>query len=260
MLGRKSVLGICVLCALAFGAFAAANASAEQKAWECKGAAGEKDFTDPHCKFHITPGEGSFGHKEIKKEVKKAIVGTNGETAKNKEGEETKAAAVSKLLGALSGVVTEVQCSGLSGTGSMTNAAASVTGEGVLTYSGCTVTKPSGQGCEVEGGSIATENLEGTTVGQAANKLKFSPKSPATKFATIPIKNCTTSSLNNKFPVTGSLIADVTGATSTTTHEGVTTQNTLKFGGVKAGLEGALTIKTAKEKEIEENENPVTLT
>jgi hypothetical protein len=94
----------------------------------------------------------------------------------------------------------------------------------------------------VTGGTVTTKTLKGTTVGQAANKLKFEPNS-GTEFATVPIESCSIGSLNNKFPVTGSLVADTSGATTTTTEAGVTGQNTLKFGGVNAGIEGALTIK-----------------
>ena len=42
MMGRKSLIGIAVLCALAFSAFAAANASAAQKAVTCNSTAPTK--------------------------------------------------------------------------------------------------------------------------------------------------------------------------------------------------------------------------
>jgi hypothetical protein len=245
MIGRKSVIGIAVLCALAVSAFAAASASAEQRAYTCDSSAAVKEFKDAHCLTKVESGA-TVGHTLLP-ETSTAITGTNANTT-----EETKAAAVSKLLGALSGVVTEVQCTTLGGTGSLTNAAASVSGTGTIEYTGCTVTKPAGKGCVVTGGAVTTKELSATTAGQAANKLKFTPKE-GTEFATVPIEKCETASLNNKFPVTGSLIADTSGATTTTTHAGVTTQNTLKFGGVKAGIEGALTISTS-------GGSPVTLT
>ncbi|MGD9735521.1 MAG: hypothetical protein AB7V58_07940 [Solirubrobacterales bacterium] len=229
MIGRKSVLGVAVLCALVFGAFAAANASAEQRAYSCS--EGGAQFTDAHC---LSAGSGPYGHVLLEGET--AITGTNANTA-----EGTSAAAVSKLLGALSGVVTELQCTGLSGTGQLTNAASSVSGTGVITYEGCSVTKPANKGCKVAGNKVVTETLNGTTVGQAANKLKFTPSGET--FAKITIEGCSIGALNNTFPVTGSLVADTSGATTTTTHAGITSQGTLKFGGVKAGLEGALTIK-----------------
>jgi hypothetical protein len=248
MIGRKSVIGLAVLCALVVSAFSAAGASAEQRAYTCTPEAVVKDYAsaDQHCVTNIGSG-GGRGHVLIEaKETK--ITGTNEKTASSTTAKET-----SKLLGALAGVITEVQCTGLTGTGNLTNAAASVTGEGVITYTGCVVTKPA-VGCEVVGGTIATENLTATTVGQAANRLKFTPKAPATKFATVPIKGCAGEAPPaGNYPVTGSLIAKTSGATTTTKHEDITTQNTLKFGGVKAGIEGALTISM-------EGGEPITLT
>jgi len=58
---------------------------------------------------------------------------------------------------------------------------------------------------------------------------------------------------DGSYPVTGSLIAKTSGATLTTKHEDITTQNTLKFGGVKAGVVGAATISM-------EGGEPITLT
>jgi hypothetical protein len=234
MAGRKSVLGIAVLCALIFGALAS-SASAEETAWECTEEAEPLIYQDAHCLI-AGPVE-EFGTVEFAEGKENKITGTNAATASG-----TSAAAVSKLKGALSGVVTEVQCTGLEGTGQLTNAAASVTGTGVIKYTGCSVTAPAGKGCVVTGGTVTTKTLKGTTVGQAANKLKFSPNS-GTEFASVPISSCSIGSLNNTFPVTGSLVADVSGATTVTTEGGVTGQNTLKFGGVNAGIEGALTIE-----------------
>jgi hypothetical protein len=164
-----------------------------------------------------------------------SVSGTNAKTASA-----TAAATVQKLKGALSGVVTEIQCTGSSGSGSLTNAAESVSSTGVIEFSGCSVTAPAGKGCVVTGGKITTKELASTTVGQAAGKLKVSPAS-GTEFATVSISSCSIAALNNSFPITGSFVASISGATITTTHEGITTQNTLKFGGVKAGIEGATT-------------------
>lgn len=152
----------------------------------------------------------------------------------------TTSSAVSKLRGAVSRIETEVQCTIVEGLGKATNAAASVSGTGTLEYSGCTVTKPAGKGCVVSGGRVNTKKLAATTVGQAANTVRFTPFE-GTEFASIKIESCSVGVLNNTFPVTGSLVATATGATLSTTHTGVTAQNTLEFGGVKAGLEGAIT-------------------
>lgn len=95
---------------------------------------------------------------------------------------------------------------------------------------------------------MTTNTLKGTTVGQASGHLKFEPNS-GTQFATVPISECKIRALNNTFPVTGSVVATTSGATTTTTHTEITGQGTLEFGGVEAGLEGALTTKTEGETE-----------
>jgi hypothetical protein len=153
----------------------------------------------------------------------------------------TKAAAVSVLEGTLPPEVA-IQCTAVSGNGELTNAAASVTGTLSLKYTGCTVLKPVNRGCMVKGGEITTRVLKFTTVGQAAGSLKFQANA-GVQIAAVPIEACQ----NNvpptaEYPVTGSFVASLTGATITTTAEAVTKENTLKFAGNKAGLEGTLTL------------------
>jgi hypothetical protein len=244
MIGRKSVIGIAVLCALAVSAFAASSASAGGRAFTCSTSATLKDYNDAHCVTNIGSG-GSRGHVEITTPGQ-AIEGTNGETESG-----TSAAAPSKLEGTISGFETAVKCTALTGTGTLTNEATFVKGSGTIHYTGCSVTKPPGIGCKVKESKVNTEELKATTSGLAANKLKFEPA--GTKFAVITIEGCETAALNKAFPVTGSLIATTNGATTTTAHAEITTQGTLIFGGQVAGLEGALTIKGA-------GSNPVTLT
>ncbi|MGD9736671.1 MAG: hypothetical protein AB7V58_13880 [Solirubrobacterales bacterium] len=245
MIRRNYVVALAVMCALAAGALAAANASAEQRAYTCSTGAVAEEFTDEHC-LNKT-GSGEYGHTLISEEEAEFTL-SNAKTA-----ESTTAAAVSKLASTVSGVVTEVQCTSLSGEGQLTNAESSVTGTGVIEYTGCTVTKPSGKGCVVKGGEITTNEVKGTTAGQAEAKIKFTPNSGET-FASITIEGCSIGSLNNTFPLAGSLIADVNGATITSTHAGITSQNTLKFGGTKAGIEGAMTISAGATEIIEIDE------
>lgn len=226
----RSTIAFSVLCAFAFSALVAQSAVAEQKAFTCA-SVGPGQFSDAHC-LNAEPG-GPYSHTEILNSV--LFSATNANTA-----EATTSSAVSKLRGAISGVVTEVQCTIVEGLGKATNAAASVSGTGTLEYSGCTVTQPAGKGCVVSGGRVNTKKLAATTVGQAANTVRFTPFE-GTEFASIKIESCSVEPLNNTFSVTGSLVATATGATLSTIHTGVTAQNTLKFGGVKAGLEGAIT-------------------
>jgi hypothetical protein len=234
MIRRKSIVGIAALLALVICAFAAANASAEQKAFTC--AEGGTTFTDAHC---VTSGTGPFGLTVIP-ETSTAITATNAKTASG-----TTAAEASILAGTVSGIETELKCTGLEGTGTLTNATSSVSGNGTLIYTGCSVLKPAGKSCVVGNSSkITTKALTATDVGLAANKLKFSPTT-GTEFTKIKIESCTVAALNNEFIVSGTVIGNTSGATTTTTVAGVKAEKTLTFAGNVAGLGGAITISTA---------------
>jgi hypothetical protein len=115
-----------------------------------------------------------------------------------------------------------------------------VTGTGTITFSGCTVELPENKGCVITGSTISTNTLTGTTVGHVR------VTAPGI-LAAVPISGCENAVLNNIWAVEGSLVVNVSGATGTVTHTGVTAQETLEFGGVEAGLEGALTLTTGSE-------------
>jgi hypothetical protein len=218
MIGRKSVIGVAMVFALALCAFTAASAQAEQRAWTCVHEAGA--FGEAHCVGSGTEYKAVEIPNETPEEAGTAITATNEKTAPG-----TTASTVSKLKGTLSGLETEVQCTGLHGTGVLRN----------------TATNVSGRECKVKNGTVTTNLLKAGTIA-TANKLEFKPNS-GTEFAKVPIEGC----LNNKppaaeYPVSGSLVANTSGATTTTEHGAITTQGTLTFGGNAAGIEGALTI------------------
>lgn len=237
MIGRKSVIGLAVLCALVFSAIAATSAfAAPGRAYTCTESAAVKEFTDAHCTTKGSPA--TRGHTLIT-EANTKITLTNEKTL-----EGTTASSTAKLKGKLAGVATEVQCTKVHGTGTMTNEATFVTGGGEIVYTGCSVTLPAGRNCKVTGETVKTKPLVGTTSGLPNNnELKFEMGAGETKFAEVPIENCTNNSPPTaNYPVTGSLIATTSGATTSTTHEQITTQGTLKFGGNPAGLDGKVTI------------------
>lgn len=239
MIGRRSIIGAFVLCAIALGAFGATSAYAEGRYYMCEKneVAGQEQFSDAHCVVGAT-GNGGFKHVEITAGTFQEYVATNAKTAK-----ETTAAAPTTLKSTIAGVETEIECTGSSGEGKVINAETSASGTGTLAYTGCTVTKPTGKGCKVTEGGFKTGTLSSTTAGQPANSIKTSPASGET-FVTIPISGCSIEALNNKFPVTGSVVVGANGATVSTTEAGVTAQATLKFGGNKAGIGGAQTVST----------------
>jgi hypothetical protein len=241
-----------MLCALVFSAFAAQGAAAATKgttAFTCKSGAGT--LRGEHC---LTTGSASatFGHVAIAENTATELSGTNAKTAS-----ETTAAAASILKVTIAGTPLELEATGVSGTGSASNQKAAsgehfVSGTGTIHYTGVKVLKPAGKGCEVfadnsgvEGTkeTVQTEPLKATTEGQG-DFLKFEPAS-GTIFATFFV-TCTNpevpEALKGTYTVTGSLKCPTTGATTICSHEEITTQNTLKTKGSKAGLAGALTI------------------
>jgi hypothetical protein len=252
MNGRRAIVGLCMLCALVFSAFAAQGAAAATK--------GTTAFTciqDPfgtligaHC---LTTGSGEkYSHVAIAENTTTELKGTNANTASG-----TTAAAPSILKVTIAGTPLELQATTVTGTGSATNKKAAsgehfVSGTGEIVYTGVTVLKPEGKGCDVyednagvEGtkGTVKTVKLKATTEGQG-DFLKFEPNE-GTTFANFFI-TCTNPEvpevLKGTWTVTGSLKCPVTGATTVCGHEEITTQNTLKAKGSKAGLSGALTI------------------
>jgi hypothetical protein len=245
MTGRKSLIGLFLLCASLFSVVAAANVFAAQRAVEC--APGGMQFKDEHCQIAGT----GFGHvNNPANGVVTNITVTNERTAAG-----TTAAAVWKLKSKLAGIATEVQCTSLKSEGStLTNAVGSVSGTGTATFEGCTVTAPAGRKCEVVNKKITTSKLKGTTEGEPANDLKIEKDEKEPDLATVWIKNCLEESPpEEKYPVDGSLILTTSGSTASSTEAGVTAQGTLTFGGNAAGLEGSATFNM-------EGGNPLDLT
>lgn len=241
MIGRRSVIGIAVLCALAVSAFATSSASASSAtAYTCAtNLIGGPGFKAAHCTPEDVVSTGAtYKHVEITPKTPTEVSATNERTATN-----TTAHSPAILHGTVSGVETAVECTKVHGMGTIENKEeagemfAHVTG--TLTYTECKVTKPVGKECVVKGGEITTNKLTGKTL--SAKEAEIKPFE-GTEFAKIPIEKCTIAGLNNTFPVQGSLKANLNGATVSSTSAGVTAQNTLKFAGQKAGLQGSLTL------------------
>jgi hypothetical protein len=235
--------GIAMFCAIVLSACATATASAEQRAFECSTAAGTKEFSDEHC---LIKGGGSptRGHTLLSGAV--AVAVSNAKTANS-----TTASDPSTLKGAISGIAVEIECPTVEGSGTLTNAASSVSGELALNYTGCKLLKPAGRGCIVKEsgvvaeGVIASEPLKFTTVGQVAGRLKIQPAS-GTTFAKASIESCLAEKPpKGTYPVVGTLSATASGATVTTTEASVTAEGGFTFGGNPAGIGGSLTISTS---------------
>ncbi|HET7445875.1 MAG TPA: hypothetical protein VFJ57_14590 [Solirubrobacterales bacterium] len=223
------VTGLGMLAIVAWCLPASASASGTT-AYLCASAAfGGEQFSDQECRFGHTGGTSGYKHIEISEAT-------------------TAASATGEILGwtlkgALSGVEAVINCGSVTGVGTMsnfTNVSKEMVarGSGTITFTSCSVLKPAGKECHTSGG--VTKTLEATTEGQGM-AVRVAPTS-GTEIASIQIEGCTVKALNLKFPLSGSLRLTPNGTTLTATHAGVTTENTLKFGGVKAGLEGSIEI------------------
>jgi hypothetical protein len=247
MTGRRALVGLSLLCALVFSAFAASSASAATSgltAVTCKAGAA-KDFSRAHCAKAdaVTPGTGIYGHFKIAEKVETVFTGTNEGTE-----EETKKAKSAILHGISGGVELEITCANVFSGGTLENL---LVGEEhritiknlVITYgtpvAPCVVKRPVGKGCLVKGGIITTNKLHGTSVG-AGDGLKFTAE-PAgggeggNPFFTLTLEGCTVSGLNKAYEFTGSIPAKFDGATLVVNLPR-NAESTLEFGGQKGGL------------------------
>ncbi|HET7445573.1 MAG TPA: hypothetical protein VFJ57_13045 [Solirubrobacterales bacterium] len=234
----KTAFGIAVLFVLALGAFGVGIASAQGTTGYTCVTDGNGTLKGDHC---LTTGSGSPAkHVEIKQDETTTTLATNSNTAS-----ETTAAQSATIKAALAGVTTEITCKEVSGEGSFENKSSGgemyLHSEGKLHFAGCSVKLPAEKGCKVKGETLLTETITTTSLGQG-DSVKVVPKNESGKFAEVTIEGCSIAALNNTCPITGSFKAVGPGATLTTTHTQVTTENTLKFGGQKAGLEVSMTV------------------
>jgi hypothetical protein len=245
MIGRKAVIGLALLCSLAFCAVVAQGAAAEQTVFTCApgaGAAPTKDFTDAHCDNTVEPGKGTFHHVTIEKGKKTEITLTNSATEN-----ETKSAARAHLfISKLHGVSeVEVNCTTISGTGTMENTETSgvmgASGEGTIKFTGCTANKNCtvAEPIETAVKGALVEGLSSEGMG-----LKFEPKT-GTTFTSITFSgaSCPLKAFG-AIPVAGSTIGTAHGEPK---GEGATVyfgeMGSITVGGETASLEGKVTLK-----------------
>lgn len=235
MTGRRAVIGLSLLCALAFTAFAAPSAQAGTTAFTCVKDGGAKDFTEAHCANNGENDGNKYGHEKFAGTTK--WVSTNKKTA-NKTVDHTTAI----LKGTLAGAAAEISCTKVDGNGSLTNEEVGgkmkVSGTATVSYSECTVTKPT-KGCTVKQPIVAEANIstveEGATMG-----LKFTGSKAGETFTEIFFepKTCVLFNGGKPFPVTGSTVATDKGATS----EFTAAHSKLLLGGNAASYTGIETV------------------
>jgi hypothetical protein len=244
MIGRKTVIGLTMLCALLVSAFAAQSASAvASTAHTCKlggtGTTNAATFSDEHCKVKAAGQTGAYKHIGIAPSTTTEIIGTDVTTAPARSGATLKAT--------VAGSAIELVAKEVHGTGSMENLAApemQAAGFGEIKYTnvtenllGCKVTgKPGGAGV------VETKKLAASTLG-AGMGLKFTPQE-GTLFAELELTECIIGPITIK--VFGSVLGATNGATTTTVHNTITGEKSLRLQnattGPIAGIDGTLTI------------------
>lgn len=198
MIGRAAVLGMTTLCAMAFSAIVAQGATAHgTTAFRCTEESAEVGFADAHCENAATGSEVKFAHDELNPGTSFPFKQSNEKTA-----EETKAAAPTTFRWTALGILTEVVCAGVSGSGTIVNTttgeAMQATGSSTTSYASCVVAKPVGN-CKVKEPIIQTA-VFATYEAEGEMGVELTPKEKGT-FASILIEGC---ALEGTFKLKGS--------------------------------------------------------
>jgi hypothetical protein len=140
MIGRRSVIGLALLSALAVSAFAAQTASAVEAtnttAFTCVKGSGALDFADAHCDQNVGAGKGEYGHVAIEKE-------TSGEATNEKVTNSTKDSEPAVLKSKVAGAKITIECAVVKGEGTGANKEIEKrhtgSGKGSTKFSSCNV-------------------------------------------------------------------------------------------------------------------------
>jgi hypothetical protein len=281
MIGRRAVIGLSLLSALVFCAFAAQSASAVTTSENTTAVTCVEepkklgDFEDEHCD-NTNIGKGGFTHAAIKNGVVTEIHGTN-----EKVTNETKDSEPAELKGTVALVKTEIICSEVTADPKGSTFENSepkvgkhtVKGVALVTYKKCTVLKPAKctvqETIEAEATVHGVEGLEGPKGEKNAMGLEFIGKGEKEKFTSITFKGAECALKEKTFNVEGKVYATNgtgTEAAQENKHTGATLVFTpkfkmqeLKFGGATAEFNSIMTVRMA-EVTPEKTEPPISLT
>jgi hypothetical protein len=266
---RRATVGLSLLCALVFCAFAAQSASAvpakNTTAFTCVEGGGQKDFVDPHCDQKVVAGQGKFGHIPIPLNQTTEITVTNAKT-KNNTIESTPT--VFKFT--LGGKAVEISCKTVHGFGTLHNVEPvfqehKVTGTLTIKAIECKVLTP--EKCKVKEPIEYKTEFEGVEeLGpfKDTHGIEFRPHAEGGgPLLTITIEGAECP-VKGVVPVKGTMIA-TGGPSPKERHSGATlnltnemTKETLKVGGLPAEHSGSLTLKMAPIGGVEQN--PISFT
>jgi len=259
-IGPKVTASLALLCVLSFSVIAVQSAGAtvsnNTTAVTCVKGGGELDFSDAHCDKKVEVKKGEYGHVDILGQIE--IEASNVST-----GETT---VPSKLFGEPFKVQTEIECTVLKGTGTLTNLGEGtnhkVTGTATTEFSKCTVKKP--VKCTVKEPIVATSTTDGVDEleGKKEMGLEFKP-TVGTTFSTVTLEGAECALKGKPFNVEGTAIGTSGSGSQTSKHTGATliftkamTEKTLKTAEKFAWFEATATVK----KKENEKGNPIALT
>jgi hypothetical protein len=262
MNARKTIVGLCALCALLVSAFAAQSAGAVSQTTDRCVSSGtptpEKNhFKDAHCKESTGTPTGTFFHEStigtVKPEMSSAL--TNVTTGTERE--------PGHLEAVVGGLNTIIEAKKIEGTGVVGNleAGGEQFAEGLaetITFSEVTVTNRAceffgvtpGTGVKVKG-EVKTQPIRATTKGQAAGIFRFEPQTAGGKWAEFELTGASCpEALKGLYPLFGTFLSQKTeGGTTPISHLPITEAKTLRLKnattGPVVGLAGRITDKDA---------------
>jgi hypothetical protein len=259
MTGRRALVGLSLLCALAFTAFSAASASAATSGTTpvtCVDTTpiNNGDYTDAHCDTtSATKGTGRYSHVAIGAETTN-VISTNANTASS-----TTAATKLVLEATIGGIATKLEAATAIGTGTLkkqlTGEVHETLGSGIVsTYTGVSVVNP--LNCTVHSpgqpaGTIKSTTLKAVPVVGTPMKFKLEPVTP-TEFTKLEFAGGSCSINGLAATVNGSILSEPSGqhaavggvqSAGATAFLNVTKASAqLKVGGQNASLTGVTTI------------------
>lgn len=212
MIGRRAAVGLSLLCALLFCAFAAQSASAAKStnttAVTC--VPSEKGgFNDAHCDIPNAGGTGKFTHEAIPLNETKTVNATN-----QKVTNETKEHEAVRLNGSIGLTKVEISCTTLETDTSNSfvhnvesESKHTMTGNGTAVISECTVLKPAK--CIIKGPIRADANFSGAEkLGAAENEMgvEFVGANAEETFAEVTFEGAECALKGQTYKVKGSMI------------------------------------------------------
>lgn len=237
MIQPRVSVGLSLLCALLFCAFAAQTASATKAtnttAFTCVPEPNKKgDFTDEHCDTASPEKIGEFTHAAIENGKTTEVELTN-----EKVTESTKKSEPAVLKGTVSLVKTEIECATAKGKGTFTNQEPEAkvhtgSGSGSTEMSSCAVLKPAKctvkEPIAVNVTGIPVEGLEGPKGEKNAMGGEVIGAAAEETFTEIGFQGVECSLKNLNFKVKGSAIA-TSGPTTESTQTGKSTGATAVY-------------------------------